>query len=349
MPVQEHIMLKEKKKNPWLVVCIAIIAALAVALGGLAVYTVLTLNEQERIAQGLQDELNQTRSERSQLESDLSQKQQELEQKQEELNKKQEELEQNQADASSQIADRDQTIKEQQSTIEDLKEQIAMKNNAENKPPQNLPPAGEYGDYAGQKIVALTFDDGPGPYTERLLDELKKRGVRATFFVLGTRVDSYPDLIKRMAAEGHVVGNHSNGHKNLTKLTAEGIRTEMELCATKIEKLLGHKPEVMRCPGGNYNSAVLNYAKEAGIPVIQWGVDTRDWESRNVNAILNVTFSSRGVKNGSVVLMHDIYDTSVDAAIQMVDRLLKEGYTFVTVPELLYDREGKIEAGKKYS
>ena len=182
-----------------------------------------------------------------------------------------------------------------------------------------------------------------------MLDELKKRGVRATFFVLGTRVDAYPELIKRMEAEGHVVGNHSNSHKNLTKLSAAGIKTEMELCAAKIEKVLGHKPEVMRCPGGNYNTAVLNYAKEAGIPVIQWGVDTRDWESRNVTSILNKAFGKNGIKDGSIVLMHDIYSTTVDATIQMVDRLIDEGYTFVTVPELLYDREGKIEAGKRYS
>lgn len=348
MPVQEHITLKEKKKNPWVVACIAIIAALAVALGGLAVYTVLTLNEQERIAQGLQDELNQTRSERSQLESDLSQKQQELEQKQEELNKKQEELEQNQADASAQIADRDKTIQEQQSTIEDLKEQIALKNGSDNKPPQNLPPVGEYGDYAGQKIVALTFDDGPGPYTERLLDELKKRGVRATFFVLGTRVDNYPDLIKRMAAEGHVVGNHSNSHKMLHKMSLAQVRTEMELCATKIEKLLGYKPPVMRCPGGNCSNNVKQYAKDAGVPILYWGVDTRDWESRNVNSILKVSFGKNGVRDGSIVLMHDIYSTTVDAALQMIDRLTADGYVFVTVPEMLHARYGGIEPGKVY-
>ena len=223
-----------------------------------------------------------------------------------------------------------------------------MKNDQVNKPPQNLPPAGEYGDYAGQKIVALTFDDGPGPYTERLLDELKKRGVRATFFVLGTRVDNYPDLIKRMAAEGHVVGNHSNSHKMLHKMSLAQVRTEMELCATKIEKLLGYKPPVMRCPGGNCSNNVKQYAKDAGVPILYWGVDTRDWESRNVNSILKVSFGKNGVRDGSIVLMHDIYSTTVDAALQMNDRLTADGYVFVTVPEMLHARYGGIEPGKVY-
>jgi len=112
---------------------------------------------------------------------------------------------------------------------------------------------------------------------------------------------------------------------------------------------LGHKPVVMRCPGGNYNNKVLAYAKNAGIPIAYWTVDTRDWESRNVGAIMGVAFSEDGIKSGSVVLMHDIYETSVDAAVQMVDRLQKEGYTFVTVPELIYTKNNKvIEAGKLY-
>ena len=251
----------------------------------------------------------------------------------------------------SQMEEKNQQIGNMQSTISSLQSQIALKKSTTRSPQeiyQNLP-LRNYGDYTGKKIVALTFDDGPGPYTARLLDELKKRGVRVTFFVLGIQVDKYPNLIKRMEAEGHVVGNHSNGHKNLTKLTAAGIKAEMDKNATKLERLLGHKPEVMRCPGGNYNKNVLAYAKQAGIPVAHWTVDTRDWESRNVNTILSVSFGKSGIKNGSVVLMHDIYSTSVDAAIQMVDRLLKEGYTFVTVPELIYTQNNKkIEAGKLY-
>ena len=209
---------------------------------------------------------------------------------------------------------------------------------------QNLPER-YYGDYKGKKLVALTFDDGPGPYTERLLNEMKKRDVKATFFVLGNRVGKYPELIKRMEAEGHTVGNHSYDHPNLTKLSYDGIRKNMEKTAEKVEAILGHKPEVMRCPGGACNANVKKYAKAAGIPIIYWGVDTRDWESRNVNAIMKKSFGSGGITDGSIVLMHDIHETSVDAAIKMMDRLIDEGYTFVTVPELLMARNGEIEAG----
>ena len=211
---------------------------------------------------------------------------------------------------------------------------------------QNLPPEGENNPYKGQKIVALTFDDGPGPYTERLLNEMKARGVRATFFVLGTRVDAYPKLIRRMAKEGHVLGNHSNAHNMLHRMSLDGVRNEMGKCAAKIEKILGYRPPVMRCPGGNSSSLVQKYAKEAGVPIINWSVDTRDWESRNKAAILKVC--KNNIRDGSIVLLHDIHKVSVDASIELMDWLLEEGYTMVTVPELLKARRGGITAGKTY-
>ena len=330
MALKQAMPLHQKKTGRGLIVCVVVIAILLAALGALSVYAALSITEQQRQMDLQAQQLAEMSAAVSQAQSEAEAQRQQME---------------------SQMGEKDQQIGNLQSTISSLQSQIALKKSTTRSPQQiyqNLP-SRSYGDYTGKKIVALTFDDGPGPYTARLLDELKKRGVRVTFFVLGTQVDKYPDLIKRMAAEGHVVGNHSNGHKNLTKLTAAGIKTEMDKSATKLEKLLGHKPEVMRCPGGNYNNNVLKYAKEAGIPVAHWTVDTRDWESRNVNAILNVSFGKSGVKNGSVVLMHDIYSTSVDAAIQMVDRLLKEGYTFVTVPEMIYTQNNKkIEAGKLY-
>lgn len=306
--------------------------------------------------QGLQSDLSLLISEKGQLESDLSKrgqelsdKQSELETKQQELDEKQQELDDYQSSMALELSEREQLIVEQQSTIDQLKEQVALKaQQGVSVPPTNLPEKGEYSDYKDQKIVALTFDDGPGPYTARLLDEMKKRNVRATFFVLGTRVDSYPQLIKRMADEGHVVGNHSNSHRMLHKMTLAQVHNEMGKCAEKIEKILGHKPEVMRCPGGNCSDTVKQYAKEAGIPILYWSVDTRDWESRNVQSILNVSFGKNGIKDGSIVLMHDIYSTTVDAAIQMMDRLIAEGYVFVTIPELLYARRGGTEAGKVY-
>ena len=249
------------------------------------------------------------------------------------------------------IEENEETIKEQQSeidqkedTISDLREQIALRDTDPGEP--LLPTKGPFDDYEGQKIVALTFDDGPGPYTERLLNALADRGARATFFVLGTRVDAYPNLIRRMAAEGHVVGNHSNAHNMLNQMDLVGVRTEMGKCADKILKLLGYRPCVMRCPGGNSSATVKEYATEAGVPIINWSVDTRDWESRNKEAILKV--AKQNIKDGSIVLLHDIHEVSVDAAIELMDWLIEEGYTLVTVPELLYARRGGMEAGKTY-
>lgn len=330
MPLKEAIPLKEKKSGRGIVVCVVIIALLVAVIGALSVYTALTLTEQQRQMDTQYQQLLDMAAAAEVAESGMASQQQQLEQQQ------------------SQLTEKDEEISRLEETVSSLMTQIALKTT---RSPlqiyQNLPMR-IHRDYTGKKIVALTFDDGPGPYTARLLDELGKRGVRATFFVVGYQVDNYPELIQRMEAEGHVVGNHSNGHKNLTRLSAAGIKSEMDACATKIEKLLGHKPEVMRCPGGNCNSRVLTYAKNAGVPITHWSVDTRDWESRNVDAILNTVFGGGSVKDGSIILMHDIYETSVDAAIQMVDRLQQEGYTFVTMPELIYTQHKAIEAGKLY-
>lgn len=203
----------------------------------------------------------------------------------------------------------------------------------------------------GTKLAALTFDDGPGKNTTpRLLDELKKRNVRATFFVVGTNAAKYPDLLKRMDAEGHVIGTHTYAHKNLTKVTEEQLHSEVEKCSAIIEQAVGHGPALLRPPGGNYDNRLLAYCKELGLPLANWSVDTRDWESRNKEAILAAAFQkgSYGVRDGAIILMHDIYESTVDAAIEMVDRLLADGYTLVTVPELLRVRAGGAQAGRMY-
>ena len=323
-----------RRVNGGLVICLAVICALAVALCAVTVYTIATVGE-------LQGTISRMESEMAGSSAQLAEKDAIIARQQDTI------AEQNGTiqDQNDTIEEQQGTIEDQQDTIDDLKVQIALQNTAPGDP--NLPTMGETSDYEGQKIVALTFDDGPGPYTERLLDELAARGARATFFVLGTRVDTYPKLIRRMAAEGHVVGNHSNAHNMLHRMDLVGVRNEMGKCAEKIEKLLGYRPPVMRCPGGNSSDIVKQYAKEAGIPILYWSVDTRDWESRNKDAILDI--AKKNIKDGSIVLMHDIYSTTVDAAVELMDWLIAEGYTMVTVPELLEARRGGIEAGKTYS
>lgn len=326
-----------RKGKAWLIVSLCLITALTVAVATLTVEFVMR-------SKAYQNQISDQSAALSTLEeriSDLQTEQQSAASRMEEQDKT--------------ISDQQSTLEEQNKTISDLQSQIAAYQalltpsaDGVSQPAESLvvqvPP-----EAVGAKLVALTFDDGPGPYTAKLLDELKARNIHATFFVLGSKVDKYPDLIRRMAEEGHVVGNHSQNHKNLKNLSAQGVRDEMEACATRIEQITGQRPSIMRCPGGNCNNTVKDYAASVGIPIAYWDVDTRDWESRNVNSILNVAFNSRyKIQDGSIVLMHDIYETTLNASIQMMDRLLKEGYTFVTVPQLLTLRGG-IAPGQVYN
>ena len=330
----------------WKTVCIALACALAVALGTLSVYTVLTVGENRRV-------MSEQAAAISALQLEMSQKQQELEQLRQELA-------QAQADASAAVSEKDEelaaqgkVIDELQKKLEELEKQLEEAKKAASSVPADGKPApstqGVVNDYKGKKIVALTFDDGPGAYTGQLLDILKQRQVPATFFVLGTKVDANPALIKRMEAEGHEIGNHSNSHKNLQDMsTVAQVKTEMELCADKVKKLVGHAPTLVRCPYGALDDTVKQYAKEAGVPLIQWDVDTRDWESRNAAKVVSTTFGSKGLGDGSIVLLHDIHKSTVEAVPALIDRFLAEGYTFVTVSDLLNARCGSIEAGKVY-
>lgn len=183
--------------------------------------------------------------------------------------------------------------------------------------------------------IAITFDDGPHPsYTPRLLDELKKRGLKATFFMVGQCVAEYPDIVKRMVAEGHEVANHSWSHPALTKLGAEGVRKQMENTNDAIVKACGVKPVVMRPPYGA-TSAILNrrFAEDFGMKVILWSVDPLDWKYRNANKVY--TSIVQNTKPGGIILAHDIHATTVAAMPETFDTLLAKGFKFVTVSELI--------------
>jgi peptidoglycan/xylan/chitin deacetylase (PgdA/CDA1 family) len=188
------------------------------------------------------------------------------------------------------------------------------------------------------KCVALTFDDGPGAYTAQLLDLLASKDVKATFFVLGKQVKLHPDLVGRAVAEGHQIGDHTWDHKVLTSLPEAGVLRQVNRTADEIEAAAGIRPDVMRPPSGLINPTVANLV---GMPAVLWSIDTRDWQHRD--ATRTVEAVREGVKPGSVVLMHDIYSSSIDAVPQIIDELRADGYAFVTVRDMF---GGRLQPGQ---
>lgn len=179
--------------------------------------------------------------------------------------------------------------------------------------------------------VALTFDDGPIPkYTPLLLDGLKERNVRATFFLLGKNVKENQELVQRMQAEGHLLGNHTYNHVQLNKIPETTARQEILKTNNEIYEATGKYPEYMRPPYGAWKKN-MELCVEM-LPVF-WDIDTLDWKSQNVDAILKA--AGEEPEDGSIILMHDEYQTSVEAALLLIDRLKEKGYEFVTVDELI--------------
>ncbi|TQR20406.1 polysaccharide deacetylase family protein [Psychrobacillus vulpis] len=180
------------------------------------------------------------------------------------------------------------------------------------------------------KVVALTFDDGPNPETTgKILDTLKKYNAKATFFMLGSRVSFYPEIINEMKEAGHELGNHTWNHPDLTKASAQKIALEINNTSNAIEKASGSKPTVFRPPYGAVNKTVR---AQTSLPVVLWDVDTQDWKYRDANHLL--THVKEHVKDGSIVLMHDIHPSTADGLDAVLAFLQEEGYSFVTVTEL---------------
>lgn len=181
--------------------------------------------------------------------------------------------------------------------------------------------------------IAITFDDGPHPsYTEQLLDGLKERGVPATFFVTGEHAQLHPDIIKRMQEEGHLIGNHTYSHIQLTKGNREQFKEELIKTNEIIKEITGEEVEFVRPPYGSWDKS---FEKELNMFPVLWNVDPLDWCSSNVSRIVEKIVSKAG--ENDIILMHDYYDTSVTAALKAIDELMEQGYTFVTVEEILFD------------
>ncbi len=195
------------------------------------------------------------------------------------------------------------------------------------------------------KVVALTFDDGPhGSRTPQVLDILRNNGVKATFFVQGVNVQAYPGVLKRMVAEGHEVGNHTWNHAYLSKVSRATAESQLQRTNDAIEKACGVKPVIMRPPGGYTNSGVAAWARQRfGFTTIMWDVDTNDWRKPGVSVV--AARGMNGAKPGSIILVHDIHASTVAAIDSMVKGLKARGYELVTVSELI--RRGKVAAAGK--
>ena len=193
-------------------------------------------------------------------------------------------------------------------------------------------------------VIALTFDDGPGDRTGELLDQLEKYDAKATFFMLGQKVSSYPDEIKKMKEIGCELGNHSYDHPNLAKLGADGVKKQIGDTNSKIQAIVGEGASVMRPP---YGAISATLKANAGMPLILWNIDTLDWKTRNAKATVDMVMEN--AKDGDIILMHDIHTESVDAAIELIPKLLEKGYQLVTVSELAAYKNVTLENGEKYT
>lgn len=181
--------------------------------------------------------------------------------------------------------------------------------------------------------IALTFDDGPDPtHTLQLLEGLAKREVKATFFITGENAEAYPDLVKRMYEEGHLIGNHTYSHLQLTKKNREAFKAELVRTNEIIKEITGEEVVFVRPPYGSWDKS---FEEELNMFPVLWTIDPLDWCSNDVACVINKVLPK--VKENSIILMHDEYASTVTAALQIVDELQKRGYEFVTVDEILFD------------
>lgn len=192
-----------------------------------------------------------------------------------------------------------------------------------------------------RKVIALTFDDGPNPKTTpEVLKVLREKNVKATFFILGENAKQYPELVAKAASEGHEIGSHSYTHRHLKDLSEEECAEELD----KAEEIIGTvapRPKLFRPPGGLYNDIVLREAKKRGYTTVLWSVDPEDWKRPSVQNVIKTVMDK--AKSGGIILMHDgIYPLPTPKAVAIIiDRLRAEGYTIITVSELLSYEEVK--------
>ena len=195
-------------------------------------------------------------------------------------------------------------------------------------------------------MIALTFDDGPSDVTEQILDALEQHGAVATFYVVGNLVERHRDIVSRAFMMGNEIANHSWSHPFLTKLSEEAIRTQLQDTNDAIEAVTGTAPVTMRPPYGDVNQRALGVITDMGLPVILWSVDPWDWRYRDADHIYEYVMEN--AEDRDIVLMHDLYESTAEAAIRLIPALIAEGFQLVTVTELMYYSGITLEPGIEY-
>lgn len=190
------------------------------------------------------------------------------------------------------------------------------------------------------KRVALTFDDGPSKYTEELLQILKEYNASATFFVVGSRIQKYGDVIEKIKEDGHQIGSHGINHEDFTKVSTEELKNILEETKNLLEQH-GITQTLVRPPYGSINKTVR---ENIGYPIILWSIDTRDWEHRDSEKGAQIIIED--IESGSIILMHDLYQSTIEMVRKVLPILKEQGYEFVTVEQLFEDVE--LEKGKTY-
>ena len=202
---------------------------------------------------------------------------------------------------------------------------------------------GKYDSTKVRPMVALTYDDGPGQYTEKLLQCLQENNAKATFFMLGENAEKYPDIVKELKDAGMELGNHTYDHQILTSLSQDQISSEISKANEAIQNGAGVPADTLRPPGGSCNETVQQLAN---MPIIKWSLDTKDWKTKSADKTYQKVMDN--VQDGSVVLMHDIHEWSVEASLRMIPELVEKGYKLVTVQELAEAKGITLENGKVY-
>lgn len=202
---------------------------------------------------------------------------------------------------------------------------------------------GKYDETKQRPMIALTFDDGPGEYTEELINCLVENNAKATFFMLGQNVEAYPEIAKELSDAGMELGNHSYSHPDLVTIGADAAAQQVSNTDAALKAATGFQATVMRPPGGSFNDSV-----KAAIdhPLIIWSIDTRDWATKSEDQTYQVVMDN--AQDGSVVLMHDIHEWSVKAAIRMIPDLIAKGFKLVTVSELAEAKGKTLQSGNAY-